>query len=169
MITPLWIGLLIALGSALAAIGLGRNLTRSIIAGYASFAALGFSLLVANAGFPGVIVVMVGVLVLAILQIFGWMLVDVDRDHLAPTDRPTWFARSLAFVLFGGGLSLLALNLLESGEISSRDLDLAIASAAEIGGFLFGPLREAIILIGLAIAASLLAVLLLLEDDREKG
>jgi hypothetical protein len=169
MFAGLSIGLLIALTSAFAAIALGRNLTRSIVFGYAFLAAMGFTLLVAGAGFLSLVVAIVGGLMLGILQIFGWMLVDVDRDHLPPTDRPTWVARGIAFVLVGGGLLLLVSVALVTGEFTIEGNHLAIASPAEIGALLFGSLRDATILIGLTIAASLLAVLLLLQEDEGKG
>lgn len=158
-------GLVIALVSAFSAIMLGRNLTRSLAAASVFFAALGFVLLLVGAGFLSLVVVILGGLTLAIIQVFGWMLVDVDRDRLPPTDRPTWIARSLAFLLFGGGLFLLVTAALVTGEFAIVGQRLAIAGPAEIGAFLFGPLQGATILIGLTIAASLLAVLLLLQDD----
>jgi len=169
MWTALCIGLALALASALGAIVLGRNLTRSLLAGTIFVAALGFVLLLAGAGFLALVIAVLGALMLATLQVIGWMLVDVDRDHLPPTDRPTWVARSLAFVLFGGGLLLLMATALLTGEFTIEGQRLAIATPAEIGAILFGPLRDATLLIGLAIAASLLAVLLLLRDDRQKG
>ena len=169
MLQALCIGLVVALASAFAAIVLGRNLTRSLVAGTVFVAALGFSLLVSGAGVLSLVIVILAALMLSLLQIFGWMLVDVDRDHLPPTDRPTWIARSLAFLLFGGGLFLLMASAFLAGEFSITEARIALGSPAEIGVFLFGPLRDATILIGLTIAASLLAVLILLQDDGEKG
>lgn len=169
MLPSLCIGLVVMLASAFAAIVLGRNLTRSLAAGSVFVAALGFALLVAGAGVLALVVVILGGLMLATIQIFGWMLVDVDRDHLPPTDRPTLIARGLAFLLFGGGLILLVATALFTGEFSIVGPKIDIAAPLEIGVVLFGPLREATILVGLAIAASLLAALLLLEDDGPKG
>jgi hypothetical protein len=169
MSAALCIGLAIALASAFGAIMLGRNLTRSLVAGTVFIAALALALLIAGAGFPSLVVVVLGALMLATLQVFGWMLVDVDRDHLPPTDRPTRVARSLAFLLFGGGLLLLVAAALVTGEFTIVGQRLTIAAAAEIGAFLFGPLRDATILIGLTIAAGLLAALLLLQDDGQEG
>jgi hypothetical protein len=169
MLIALGIGLALALSSAFAAIVLGRNLTRSLVAGSIFIAALGFALLMAGAGFLSLAVVVLGGLMLVTIQVFGWMLVDVDRDHLPPTDRPTWIARSLAFLLFGGGLLLLVATALVTGEFAIAGQRLAIAAPAEIGAFLFGPLRDATILIGLTIAASLLGVLLLLQGDGQEG
>ncbi len=160
------LGLAFALGSALAAVVLGRNLTRSIVGGMAFLAGLAFSLLIAGAGCLAMVVVLLGGLMLGTLQLFGWMLVDVDRDHLPPTDRPTWIARGIAFALFGGGLTLLAGAALLGGEFEVETIILPVATPTEVGAYLFGPLREATILMGLTIAASLLAVLLLLQDDR---
>ena len=169
MFAGLGLGLVVALVSAFAAIVLGRNLSRSILSGYIFLAAMGVALLIAGAGFLSLAVMIVGGLMLGTLQLFGWMLVDVDRDHLPPTDRPTWVARGIAFFLFGGGLVLLIVVALVTGEFAIEDHRLAIASPGEIGALLFGSLRDATILIGLAIAASLLAVLLLLQEDEEKG
>lgn len=169
MWTALCIGLAVALASAFGAIVLGRNLTRSLAAGTVFTAALGFSLLVVGAGFQAVVVVIVVALMLVTIQIFGWMLVDVDRDHLAPTDRPTRIARSLAFLLLAGGLFLLVATALVTDEFEVVGPHLLIAGPAEIGAFLFGPLREATILLGLTIAAGLSSALLLLRDDGQKG
>lgn len=169
MLPALCIGLVVMLASAFAAIVLGRNLTRSLAAGSVFVAALGFALLVAGAGVLSLVVVILGGLMLATIQIFGWMLVDVDRDHLPPTDRPTLIARGLAFLLVGGGLILLVATALAAGEFTIVGPKIDIAAPLEIGVYLFGPLREATILVGLAIAASLLAALLLLEDDGPKG
>jgi hypothetical protein len=169
MLPALCIGLIVTLASAFAAIVLGRNLTRSLAAGSVFVASLGFALLIAGAGVLSLVVVILGALMLATIQIFGWMLVDVDRDHLPPTDRPTLIARSLAFLLFGGGLILLVATALVTGEFSIIGPRIDIATPVEIGAFLFGPLRDVTILVGLTIAASLLAALLLLQDDGPKG
>jgi hypothetical protein len=169
MVAAMCAALVVALGCALAAIVLGRNLTRSIVGGMAFLAALTFAMLIGGAGFLAMVVAILGGLMLGTLQLFGWMLVDVDRDHLPPTDRPTWFARGIAFVLFGGGLALLVGAVFHGGGFSLEGARIPAATPAEVGAFLFGPLRDATILMGLTIAASLLAVLLLLQDDGEKG
>ena len=70
---------------------------------------------------------------------------------------------------FGGGLFLLMASALLAGECSITEARISLGSPAEIGVFLCGPLRDATILIGLTIAASLLAALILLQDDGEKG
>lgn len=162
----------LTLVSAFAAIVLGRNWTRSIAAGFLSLTALGFALLLAGAGFLGLVLVIASALILGTLQYFGWMLVDVDRDHLPPTDRPTSIARGLAFVLLAGGLALLFWNLTEAGSFGigppvARGIDLT--SPAAIGLLFFGPMRDLVILLGFAVAASLLATLLLLQDDEENN
>jgi hypothetical protein len=99
------------------------------------------------------------------IQLFGWMLVDVDRDHLPPTDRATWLARSLAFFLLGGGLVLLAALALERHDLAPPAEAVAMATSAEIGALLFGPWRDLAVLCGVAISAGLLATLMLLRDD----
>lgn len=168
MLTAIFAALVFALSSALAAIVLGRNLTRSLAAATVFISALGFSLLIVGAGFPALVVVVLAALMLATIQVFGWMLVDVDRDHLPPTDRPTWIARSLAFLLVGGGLMLLVAKALATGDLVILGPRPVIPTPVEIGALLYGPLRDTAILIGLAIAATLLTVLLLLQDDEPR-
>ena len=169
MLTALFAALVFTLASAFAAIVLGRNLTRSLAAGMVFMTGLGLSLLIAGAGFQALVVVVLGALMLATIQIFGWMLVDIDRDHLPPTDRPTWIARSLAFLLVGGGLGLLAMSALVDGEFAILGPRSTPATPVEIGELLYGRLRGVTILIGLAIAAGLLSVLTLLKDDESRG
>jgi hypothetical protein len=168
MTTAMIGALVLALACALAAVALGRNLVRSIIAGFAFLGLLGFALLVAGGGYLAMIVVIMGALVLGTIQLFGWMLVDVDRDHLPPTDRPTAVARGIAFVLVGAGIALLMTAALTQGEFVPTGEGLPIVTPAEVGAHLFGALREATVLVGLLIAASLLAVLLLLHDEKER-
>ena len=162
---------LVAIGSlawllGVAAIVLGRNLTRSVMIGYAFVGCLFIALLLAGAGFLAVIVSIVSAIGLASIQAIGWMLVDVDRDHLAPTDTPTWIARALAFAMLGAGLVLLALAI--GPELATTQV-FEPAESALLGRTLFGPLGGAVALLGLAIAAALLATMLLLRDDEEGG
>jgi NADH:ubiquinone oxidoreductase subunit 6 (subunit J) len=149
---------------AAAAVVLGRNLTRSVVIGYAFLALLCLVLLMAGAGFLAAVVSILAAVGLATIQVFGWMLVDVDRDHLSPTDPGTWIARGLAFVVLGVGLAALVAalhpELLASGVLAPIGL-------AALGRALFGPLAGAAILLGLAIAAALLATMLLLRDEEE--
>jgi hypothetical protein len=145
-----------------ASILFGGNLTRSVMIGYAFVGCLCLALLVAGAGFLAVVVSVMSAIGLASIQVFGWMLVDVDRDHLAPTDAPTWTARLLAFVLLGGGLMVLVIAI--SPELVMTHAAVPMSSAA-LGRVLFGALGGASVLLGLAIAAALLATMLLLRDD----
>jgi NADH:ubiquinone oxidoreductase subunit 6 (subunit J) len=161
------LGLFLAVACAFLAIVLGRNLTRSIVAASGSLAFLAFALLVSGGGFLGLVVVIVAALTLLVVQTFGWMLVDVDRDHLPPTDPPTRIARSLAFALFGGGLSIFVVIALQRGELGLGARFGAAVEAWQTGAILFGPLYDATIVLGLAIAASLVAALMLLRDDGE--
>jgi len=159
------LGLLFAFGCAFAAVVLGRNLTHSIAAASGALGGLGFALLASGAGLLGLVLVIVAALTLGIVQIFGWMLVDVDRDHLPPTDRPTWIARSLAFLLIGGGLVLLIGYAVQRGELGTGAGLPVVSGAKEIGALLFGARSDATGLLGLAIAASLVGCLMLLRDD----
>lgn len=157
----------VALAAAFASIVVGRNLTRSIAAGAISIGALAFALIGSGAGFVGFFVVTVAALVLATIQLFGWMLVDVDRDHLPPTDRATSIARSLAFLLLGGGLVLLVATALDRGVFTPIGGSVMLATASQIGELLFGPWRDLATLSGIAIAASMLASLMLLRGDEQ--
>ena len=160
-------GLSVALLAAFAAVLTGRNLTRSVTAAAISIGGLAVALTSAGAGFMGFFVLITAALVLMTLQLFGWMLVDVDRDHLPPTDRATWLARSIAFLLLGGGLALLAKSLVEESAWASARALLEGATPAEIGALVFGPWRDLSTLCGIVLAAGLLATLMLLRDDTE--
>ena len=155
-------GVLIALAAALAAVVLGRNLTRSIAATGIAMLALALGLLGAGHGFAGLCVLVVASLQLLLIQLFGWMLVDVDQDHVPPTDGATRFARSLAFVLLGGGLGLLysAIGPLRVATVQPS------ASVQAIGMKLFGDWNEIVWMAGLCLAATTLAALMLMRDDR---
>jgi NADH:ubiquinone oxidoreductase subunit 6 (subunit J) len=145
-----------------AVVVLGRNLTRSVLIGYAFVGCLCLTLIVAGAGFLAVALSIVSAIGLASIQVFGWMLVDVDRDHLTPTDSPTWVARVLAVLLLGGGMCLLGYAILP--ELAQREPAVSIGAVA-LGQIFFGPLGGAAVLLGLTIAAALLAAMLLLRDD----
>ena len=173
--------LIAALVGAFIAIVLGRNLTRSIAAGFSSIAFLGLALALAGSGFLGLVVVILSALMLGSIQLFGWMLVDIDRDHIPPTDRPTALARGIAFLLLGVGLALLFWNLLGTGEFavegrSVAELGRVTQSGEEVpagmtglGSVFFGPMRDLVTLLGFAIAAGLLATLLLLQEEKGKS
>jgi len=159
--------------AAFMSVVLGRNLTRSIAAAVVSVAALAFALVQAEGGYAAIFALTVAALVLAMVQLFGWMLVDVDRDHLPPTDRGTWLARSLAFVLVGAGLVLLAKGLAsEAAAIAASNshagVGFSLRLSGEVGALLFGAGGDLAILIGLALASVLLASLMLLRGDGEE-
>ncbi len=154
-----------ALLCAMLAIVLGRNLTRSVVAGFAMIAGLVFALLIARGGYFGLVVVSLGALMLSAIQLFGWMLVDVDRDHLAKMDFGTAFARSLAFAVFGLALSLLGYFLWTEGELRLGEETLRWVDARAVGFALFGELGELVTMLGFAIAGALLSSILLLRDD----
>ncbi len=157
------LGLLAALW-AVASVVLGRNLTRSVMSGYAFLGLLCLALLAAGAGFLASVIGISATLALASIQAFGWMLVDVDRDHLAPTDPGTWMARGLAFALLGGGLVWLGVWLVP--ELAERSGH-APPGPRALGEMLFGRQAGAVLLLGLAMAAALLAARLLLRDEEE--
>lgn len=155
---------------ALLAIVLGRNLTRSVVAGFAMIAGLVFALLIARGGYFGLFVVSMGAMMLAAIQLFGWMLVDVDRDHLARMDFGTAIARSMAFAVFGLALGSLSFFLWTGGELRLGEEVLRLADARLVGIALFGELRELVTMLGFAVAGALLSSILLLRDDgRGKG
>ncbi|GEM_PF-2349509 len=167
------VSLALACVAGLASVVLGRNLTRSVFAAGVALVGLGIALVDADAGYPAYFALASATLGLGLLQLFGWMLVDVERDHLPPTDRLTWFARSLAFLLLGGGIVVLGLALVQSDPaIIAPSPPLAAASGhggdvTGAGDRFFGPLHEGATLVGVLFAATLLAALMLLRDERE--
>jgi len=159
--------------AGLASVVLGRNLTRSVFAAGVALVGLGIALV--DTGYPAYFALASATLGLGLLQLFGWMLVDVDRDHLPPTDRLTWFARSIAFLLLGGGIVVLGFALVQSDPAifasSSPPLAPVGADLREVtgaGNRFFGPLHEGATLVGLLFAATLLAALMLLRDEGER-
>ncbi len=174
------IGALVAVlcvwGFAFVSVVVGRNLTRSIAAAVASLGALAFLFLTelsrmpaalalgSSVGLAAIAAIVVATLVLALVQLFGWMLVDVDRDHLPPTDRGTWLARSLAFLIVGGGLVLLGRALADS----FRDVGFGPREVLVAERLAEASARDFAVLAGLALSAVLLASLMLLRDDGEE-
>jgi hypothetical protein len=158
------IAIVVALLSGFSAIVLGRNLTYSIAAAGIAVLALAIALLASGVGFIALFVAIPFGLILSLVQLFGWMLVDVDRDHVPPTDRVTAFARSLAFLLLAGGLLglLLMVGPLQGGEPEA----LSAPGPVGIGVLLLGPWRDLSTLFGLVMAAALLASFMLLRDER---
>jgi len=161
------VGLGLSLAAGFAAVVLGRNLTRAIAAGALSIGGLAIALSSVQAGFVGGVVATLAILVLAMIQLFGWMLVDVDRDHLPPTDRLTWLARGLAFLLLGGGLALGVVGAIDRGLWRARSDFLDQATPRAIGELFFGPWSDLATLCGVMLAATLLASVMLLRDDEE--
>lgn len=153
--------------AAFGSVVLGRNLTRSIFAAGVSLLALGVVLVEAGGGYPAWLALVGATLALALVQLFGWMLVDVDRDHLPPTDGPTALARGLAFVLLAAGIAALGHGLAEF-EVGPATLGLRTGLSAQgdfVGGRFFGSLEEGAALVGLLLAATLLASLMLLRGE----
>lgn len=160
--------LLVALVSALLAVVLGQVLTRSVLAGHAAMAALGLAFLAAGGGVLALCFVLFGLVWLAILQLFGWMLVDVDRDHLAAPAWRTVAARLAALAVFGAGLAHIGRRALSSGQLDGRlapgEQSVAIDPTA-LGGLFLGAGSELALLVGLLLAAGLLTALWLLRDE----
>ncbi|MFO0691217.1 MAG: hypothetical protein U0900_21135 [Myxococcota bacterium] len=162
------IALVVALASALAAVVLGQVLTRSVLAGHAAMAALGLACLAAGGGVLALCFVLFGLVWLAILQLFGWMLVDVDRDHLPSPAWRTTAARLAALAVFAAGLGLLGRRALRSGQLDDRlapgEPGVSIDPSA-LGAVFLGAGNELALLVGLLLAAGLLTALWLLRDE----
>jgi len=162
-----------ALGCAFFAIAAGRNLNRALVASMAFVALLGAALWQAGVGFVAFATTILVATAILTVQLFGWMLVDVDRDHVPVTDRGTALARGLAFALVALVLGLLASALVEDGALSGAGArttlgasDSSGSPAVEaLGVLLFGEWSERTALLGFAMAAGLLSALLLLRDD----
>lgn len=175
-----WIRALVGLAAwlaALAAIVLGRNLTRSLSAAYVFLAGLIVVLALSGSGYGGWVLVIGAGGTLALVQVFGWMLVDVDQDHLPPTESATITARGLAFLVLAVASTALVYFAREElaldtsagagiGTAAGTSAGTATGtSAVEVGRALFSGLQPQLILLGLAMGAGLLAALLLLRDD----
>lgn len=157
-----------AIGSALVAVVFGQVLTRSVVAGYAAIAAFGLAALGAGAGVLAQSFVIVGLLSFAILQLLGWMLVDVDHDHLPPPALRTLAARLLALAVVAAALVALLRTALRRGELGSVPGIAAAPNAFDpdaLGSFFIGPGSEVAIVLGLLLAAALLTALWLLRDE----
>jgi NADH:ubiquinone oxidoreductase subunit 6 (subunit J) len=126
---------------------------------------MALALLFAGAGFVGLVVVILATLWLGVIQLYGWMLVDVDRDHLSATDRPTSLARAIAFLLLAGGLALLFASAASVGDLTASVRSGLPMDSTGIGLLLFGHLEELAPLLGFLVAGGLLATMLLLQDD----
>jgi hypothetical protein len=179
---PPWVAIWLAVGLAwcLPAFSVlaGRNLSRSITASLLSLLPIGFlvsgalpreagegtSTLSVGLG-AGVALVVVS-LALVLIQLFGWMLTDVDHDHLSPTDRGTRLARSLAVLILGGGLTLLGSGLSDFFAVPGLPA-LKEGMPSRVGPGLSG-VQDFAILAGLTLAAALLASLMLLRDGGEE-
>jgi len=163
------LALLVALGCALAAVAFGQVLTRAVVASHAAVAAFGLACLVAGGGVLALCFAIVGLVSLAILQLFGWMLVDVDHDHLPPPALRTTAARALALALVAGALVALGRRALRGGELgavaSSPEAGGRVVDPAAIGAFFLGSGSEVALILGLLLAAGLLTSLCLLHDE----
>ena len=157
-----------ALASAFVAVAFGEVLTRSVVAGYAAIALFGLAGLAAGGGVVALCVVIIGLLSFAILQLFGWMLVDVDHDHLPSPSLRRAGAQAVALAIFAAGLVLLGRRAIRAGELvalaAPGDRSAAFDPEA-LGAFFFGVHSELAILLGCLLAAALLTALSLLRDE----
>lgn len=138
------------------------------MAAAASLAAFGLACLAAGGGVVALCVVIVGLLSLSIVQLFGWMLVDIDHDHLPRTSLRTATARGLALAAFAAGLALLGREALRRGELAfalAPGERLAGFDPGALGSFFFGSNGELPVVLGCLIAAGLLTALCLLRDE----
>ena len=158
--------ILVGILAGCAAIVLGRRLTRSVAAAATAFAALVSAFAVAGVGFLGWMPLVLWLASLGLVQLFGWMLVDAERDHLPPTDGLTRLARGIAFALLGGGLLLLARSVTTDAAAPSE----AVAAGVDPvrwGRALFMDAPDLALLCGLVVAAAFLATMTTLRDDGE--
>jgi hypothetical protein len=169
MIALIEIALLIALVCALVAVVFGEVLTRSIVAGYAAIGAFGLAALAAGGGVVALCGVIVGLLSFALVQLFGWMLVDVDHDHLPAPALRRRLAQSAALGLVAAGLAFLAHRAFRAGELvrpAVRGGGEAIGfDPVALGRFFFGANGELALLLGCLLAGALLTALSLLRDE----
>jgi NADH:ubiquinone oxidoreductase subunit 6 (subunit J) len=162
------IAVVLAFVCAAVAVVLGEVLTRSIVAASAAVAAFGLAGLAAGGSVVALCVVIVGLLALAILQLFGWMLVDVDHDHLPRLSLRTASARALSLAVVAAGLAQLGREALGRRELEPTPLvagyDPAIDPAA-LGAVFFGSSGVLAVVLGCLLAAALLTALCLLREE----
>lgn len=172
-----WIegALAIGLVCALVAVVQGQVLSRAVLAGAAALVALGLALLAAGGGVLALCFVLFGLVWLGVLQLFGWMLVDIDHDHLPGLTWRTTGARVAALAAVGAALVLLGRSLLRRGELAGA----AVAGRgpgpaarpgealdpAAIGGLFIGVHGDLALPVGLLLSAGLLTALCLLRDE----
>lgn len=165
--------------AALMAVVQGQVLSRAVLAGAAAMSALGLALLAAGGGVLALCFVLVALVWLAVLQLFGWMLVDVDHDHLPGLSWRTTGARVAALAVFAAALVAFARALWRRGELAGAvgvGGDLAQAARlrealdpAAIGGLFIGVHGDLALPVGLLLAAGLLAALCLLRDEESEA
>lgn len=166
----LFFSLALSLGSAFVAVVFGQVLSRAVIAGHVAVAALGLAGLAAGGGLTALALVVFGLLWLALLQLIGWMLVDVDHDHLPALRARTLLARGLALALFAfGQLAFLRTALRRSafGRPGESTAPIPLEPDA-LGAFFIGRGSEVAVVLGLLLAASLLTALRLLRDEESE-
>lgn len=164
------VAVVVALGFATLSVLAGEVLTRSIVAASAALAAFGLACLAAGGSVVALCLVIVGLLSLAIVQLFGWMLVDVDHDHLQRLALRTSSARALALAVFAAGLALLGREALRRGELGPTAPGVQHVDGIEpaaLGAFFFGLESSGALaaVLGFLLAAALLTALCLLRAE----
>ena len=169
MIVSIGLALLFALACALVAVVFGEVLTRSVVAGHAATAAFVLAALAAGGGVVALCGVIVGLLSFALLQLFGWMPVDVDHDHLPAPAPSRRLPQSAALGLVATAIAFVARRAFREGGLvrpAVRGSGGPIGfDPAALGAFFFGANAELALLLGCLLAAALLTALSLLRDE----
>lgn len=162
--------LVLSLGSASFAVVFGQVLSRAVVAGYVAVAALGLACLAVGGGVLALCLVVLGLLWLVLLQLVGFMLVDVDGDHLPALAGATLVARVVALAvfalaLFEGARRGLSTSVFGGGLEPSAPV--AVDPEA-LGAFFVGQGNPVASVLGLLLAAALLTALRLLRDEESE-
>lgn len=164
------VALLLAAGlsAALAAIVLAPVLSRAVLAGATAMTLFSLASLAAGGGVVALCFAVVALVWLAILQLFGWMLVDVDHDHLPRLAARTVLARVAALACLACGFAWCVRVALRTGQLEPvRAIggDAPGFDPVSLGAHFIGRGSDLALLLGLLLAAGLLAALGLLRDE----
>lgn len=156
----------LGVAAALVAVLCGAVLSRAVLAGCVAVVVLGLGGLASGGGVLVLCFVAISLLWLVLLQLFGWMLVDVDHDHLPRQAWSTALARLLALGVVAGVLGVLGRAALRSGAFPATPPTPVETTA--VGALLVGAGSPLALPIGLVVAAGLLAALGLLRDEESE-